>query len=137
MRQTIQQAYELAKDTRERAYAPYSGFKVGAALLTADGDKVYTGCNVENASYGATICAERNAILHAIAEDGIQDYEAIIVVSDDEPPAPPCALCLQVLTEFCSPDMRVILGTLEGIQIEYTLKDLLPHPFDGSKLQKG
>ncbi len=136
MKQMIQQAYEMAKETRERAYAPYSGFKVGAALLTADGSHIYTGCNVENASYGATICAERNAILHAIAQDGVQSFAAIVVVSDDEPPAPPCALCLQVLIEFCSPELEVCLGSMDGIEVEYTLGELLPHPFDGSKLQK-
>ncbi len=135
MRQIIKDAYEEAKAVRDAAYAPYSGFKVGAALVTKDGNTIFTGCNVENASYGATICAERNAILHAVAE-GYREFSAIVIVSDDLPPAPPCAMCLQVMTEFCTPGFEVYLGTLEGIEIGYHLSDLLPHPFDGSSLKK-
>ncbi len=135
MKKIIETAFTAAKQVREHAYAPYSGFKVGAALVAKDSGTIYTGCNVENASYGATICAERGAVLQAIALGGPQEYEAIVIVSDDSPPAPPCALCLQVLVEFCSPELEVYLATLNGIEIRYTLKELLPHPFDGSALK--
>ncbi|MDY7029209.1 MAG: cytidine deaminase [Spirochaetota bacterium] len=121
------EALQAAAAARSNAYAPYSNFKVGAALRTATG-KLYTGCNVENASYGGTICAERGAVMAANAA-GERDYRYIVVVTDVEPPALPCALCLQVLAEFCSPDFTVFSGTPEGIVREITLGELLPHPF--------
>ncbi len=136
MKKIIKTAYQLAKDVRDHAYAPYSGFKVGAALVVKDSDKIYTGCNVENASYGATICAERNALWHAIAQDGKQPYESIVIVSDSKPPVPPCALCLQVLVEFCPSTLDIYLGTLDTIEQHYILKELLPYPFDVDKLPK-
>ena len=135
MKTIIETAYQAAKQVREHAYAPYSGFKVGAALVAKESGTIYTGCNIENASYGATICAERNAVFHAIAKDGRQEYEAIVIVTESCPPAPPCALCLQVLVEFCDPSLKVYLGTLDGIEEEYELSELLPHPFDGSSLR--
>ena len=119
----------LARQAREHAYAPYSRFKVGACLLSAATGRMYTGCNVENSSYGATVCAERNAILHAIAEEGVVGVEALVVVSDDDPPAPPCALCLQVLAEFSRSDTRVILFSVDGKCVEYSFAELLPNPF--------
>lgn len=131
-----ERAYEEARKVREHAYAPYSGFKVGAALVSSATAAVYSGCNVENASYGATICAERNAVLHAVAEEGRLSIALLAVVSDDSPAAPPCAMCLQVLSEFCSPDTQVILGDLDGITERYTFSQLLPYPFDGKKLQR-
>ena len=105
---------KLALRARENAYAPYSKFKVGACVKSAATGKLYAGCNVENSSFGATICAERNAITTALTAEGIIGIETLVVVSDDEPPAPPCALCLQVLAEFTSPDSLVILSSLEG-----------------------
>ena len=120
---------KLALRARENAYTPYSKFKVGACVKSAATGRLYAGCNVENSSFGATICAERNAITTAIAAEGIIGIETLVVVSDDEPPAPPCALCLQVLAEFTSPDSLVILSSLEGKMCRYKFSELLPNPF--------
>ncbi len=125
----LSQALEMAKKARANAYAPYSKFKVGAALVSAATNKIYAGCNVENSSYGATICAERNAILSAIAAEGAIGIDLLVVVSDDNPPAPPCALCLQVLAEFSRPETEVVLSDLDGNKNVYLFKDLLPNPF--------
>ena len=125
----IQEMIEAAKRTREHAYTPYSHFKVGACVRSAATGRIYTGCNVENSSYGATICAERNALLHAITEEGTIGVDALVVVSDDDPPAPPCAMCLQVLAEFTAPDTPVILSSLKGDVHRYVFSDLLPRPF--------
>lgn len=126
---TVDDMLEAAKATRLKAYTPYSHFKVGACVRSAATGKAYTGCNVENSSYGATVCAERNAILHAIAEEGVVGIDCLVVVSDDNPPAPPCALCLQVLAEFTSPDALVILASVDGKRVETSFKELLPNPF--------
>ena len=122
-------AFEEAKKARENAYAPYSGYKVGAALISAASGRIYSGCNVENSSYGAAICAERNAVTTALAEEGKLGIDTLIVVSSDNPPAPPCAICLQVLAEFSKSDTRVILSDTEGNKEVYLFKDLLPKPF--------
>lgn len=115
---------------RDHAYAPYSRFKVGAAIVSAATGKVYAGCNVENGSYGATICAERNAILHAIAEEGTIGIDMLVVVSDDDPPAPPCAQCLQVLSEFSHKETEVhLVNVRTGKEELFTFGELLPHPF--------
>ena len=116
----------LAKEARKQAYAPYSGFFVGAALLCSDGS-VYTGCNVENASYGAAICAERNAISTAVA-DGKREFEAIAVAAEGKGCVYPCGICLQVMNEF-SKDMRVICQDQEEYQ-SFSLRELLPKGFD-------
>ncbi len=123
----LNEALQAAAAARSNAYSPYSNFKVGAALRTVSG-KLFTGCNVENASYGGTICAERGAVMAANAA-GEREYRYIVVVTDAEPPALPCALCLQVLAEFCSPEFPVFSGTLDRIVQEITLGELLPHPF--------
>ncbi len=123
-------AFKVAIEARKNAYAPYSGFKVGAALSVMGTDKIYSGCNVENASYGATMCAERTAIFSAVAENGKVPFEFCIVVTDTEYATPPCALCLQVFSEFCPPDFPIYLGTLKGIQKKVLLKELLPVPFN-------
>jgi homotetrameric cytidine deaminase len=123
----LRKALEAAVAARENAYAPYSKFKVGAALVTRSG-KIFPGCNVENASFGATICAERGAILSAHAA-GERDYRFIVVVTGAEPPSVPCALCLQVMAEFCPPDFEIYLAGPKGIERETKLGDLLPHPF--------
>ena len=112
---------------REHAYAPYSGFRVAAAVLTSDG-RVLSGCNIENRSFGATLCAERVAIATALAA-GAKQITAIAVLADTDPPAPPCGLCLQVLTEFAGQDLPVLLMNPRGEQVEYRLADLSPHPF--------
>lgn len=116
-----------ARKAALNAYAPYSHFRVGAALLGEDG-RIYTGCNVENASYGLTVCAERNAFFHAIAE-GCRRFTALALAADR--PVPPCGACRQVLAELCPPTMPIYLGTLEaaGTCTCTTLGDLFPDPF--------
>lgn len=114
-----------AIEAREQAYAPYSGYKVGAALLTTDG-KIYQGCNVENAAYGPSMCAERVAVFKAVSE-GYTDFEAIAVVTVNG--GTPCGVCRQVLREF-APNLTVIIGDLTGSNTQvFTLSDLLPHSF--------
>ena len=120
---------EKAWMARENAYAPYSHFKVGASILSAATGRIYSGCNVENSSYGATICAERNAILSAVAKEGLIGIDKLVVVSDDDPPAPPCAVCLQVLAEFSKSDTQVVLISRKGERREYLFSELLPSPF--------
>ncbi|HOE83893.1 MAG TPA: cytidine deaminase [Sphaerochaeta sp.] len=133
--QLFDEAVAAALESWRNAYAPYSQFKVGAALVSAKSGKVYSGCNVENSSYGATVCAERNAVLHSIAEEGVVGIDLLVVVSDDDPPAPPCALCLQVLSEFCRPETEVHLVDIayaerrDGVHEVYRFGELLPHPF--------
>jgi cytidine deaminase len=119
---------QLALDARTRAHAPYSSFAVGAALLDAEG-RTFTGCNVENVSFGLTICAERVAIGSAITS-GSKDFRAIAVVSDSSQPVVPCGACRQVMAEF-SPDLRIISATLGGAVTEFRLALLLPSPHQG------
>jgi len=116
-----------ARAVRERAVADFSGFKVGAALETTDGH-VITGCNVENASYGLTICAERVAIFTAISE-GHRRFRRIVVVADTASPTPPCGACRQIIWEFCG-DIEVVMANLETVTATLQMKDLLPLPFD-------
>lgn len=118
---------ELARRVRERAYAPYSKFKVGAALLADDG-RIFTGCNVENASYGLTICAERAAIFKAVSE-GARRFVSIAVVADTDDPVSPCGACRQVLWEFAG-DLRVVKANLKGKKDTHLMSELLPHAFD-------
>jgi len=117
-----------AKAVRKLAYAPYSRFAVGAALVARDG-RIFTGCNVENLSYGLTMCAERVAIGKAISE-GVKKFSAIAIVASTRKPVSPCGACRQVLAEF-SPKMRVILATLGGKTEELTLDELLPRASTG------
>lgn len=117
---------EAAALARDNAYAPYSGFKVGAAIRARDG-LVYAGCNVENVSFGGTICAERSALACAVSR-GARDFETIAIVTDAERPAAPCGICRQVLAEF-SPDLHVILANTDGVCEEHELGDLLPQAF--------
>ena len=119
---------ELAVEARERAYAPYSNFTVGAALLTKAG-KVYQGCNIENASYGLTICAERNAIFHAVAEGHTHDFVRIVIAGRSEDFCVPCGICRQVMQEF-APDLTVICLNGKGEAKTFALKELLPYGFD-------
>lgn len=123
---------QAATEARERAYAPYSGFKVGAALLGESG-RIYKGCNVENASYGLTSCAERNAIFAAV-QDGERRFVAAAVVTETNKPTPPCGACRQVLLEFAGAgeldrDMDIALATLDGAQRLTRLSALLPDSF--------
>ena len=114
---------------REFAVAPYSDFKVGAALRTRAG-KIYGGCNIENASFGLTVCAERVALLKALSE-GEHNFTDIAVVTDAAQATPPCGACRQLLWEFCG-DIAVHLHSLKGRDERMSLATLLPHPFDGS-----
>jgi len=123
-----------AAEVRERAYAPYSGFKVGAAILAVDG-RVFAGCNIENASYGITLCAERAALARAIAE-GAYTFQAIAVVAGSKQPVAPCGACRQALAEF-SPEMAVIMVNTKGETKVTSLKDLLPLSFGRDDLEEG
>lgn len=116
-----------ARAARENAVADFSGFKVGAALETTDG-RIITGCNVENASYGLTMCAERVAVFKALSE-GHRSFTQIVVVADTESPTPPCGACRQIIWEFCG-DVTVVLANLRQVTATLQMKDLLPLPFD-------
>jgi len=116
-----------ARAAREHAVADFSGFKVGAALETEDG-AIVTGCNVENASYGLTICAERVAIFKALSE-GHRAFTRLAVVADTPSPTPPCGACRQIIWEFCG-DIPVVLANLSSIAATHQMSDLLPLPFD-------
>jgi cytidine deaminase len=118
---------EAANDARERAFAPYSNFKVGAAVETTDGE-VFIGCNIESASYGLTVCAERVAIWKAVSE-GKKEFNTIAVVVDTEELTPPCGVCRQIIWEFCG-DVPVILANLKGKTEVVQMKELLPRAFD-------
>jgi cytidine deaminase len=120
-----------ARTARENAVAPFSHFRVGAAVRAKSG-RVYSGCNVENASYGLTICAERVAIFKALSE-GERGFDAIAVVTDAEKLTPPCGACRQIIWEFCG-DAEVILGNLKSKTETHRMSALLPHPFDASNL---
>jgi cytidine deaminase len=120
-----------AAAARERAFAPFSKFKVGAALEAADGT-VVTGCNVESASYGLTCCAERIAVFKGVSE-GKQKFVRVVVVADTEKLTPPCGACRQVLWEF-APDVEVILANLTGTVRRFTMRELLPEAFDARLL---
>lgn len=128
---TNEELFGMAVSAVEKSYSKYSGFSVGAALLTSDG-RVFTGCNIENASFSLTNCAERTAVFKAVSE-GYLKFSAIAIVGssdgDFSSPCPPCGACLQVLGEFCSDDLRIILS--DG---EYRLSDFLPHRFSGESM---
>ena len=133
---TDRELLQCAVEAREMAYAPYSGFRVGAALVGKSG-KIYKGCNVENAAYSPTNCAERTAIFKAVSE-GEREFTAIAIVGGmDETIADfcaPCGVCRQVLAEFCGPDFRVVLGTPENPQV-FAFKDILPYGFGKNDLE--
>ena len=126
----------LAEGARAHSYTPYSHFAVGAALLTKSG-KVYTGCNIENASYTPTVCAERTAVFKAVSE-GEKEFAAIAIIGGPAGEAgrfcAPCGVCRQVLREFCEPAFRILLGTTDEVQA-YTLSELLPTSFGSSDLK--
>ena len=122
---------EAAKQARENAHAPYSNFRVGAALRSASG-RIFGGCNVENATYGLTMCAERVAIFKAVSE-GERGFSAIAVVTDTEVLTPPCGACRQLIWEFCG-DIPVSMANLKGKMEVIQMKELFPRPFDDSNL---
>jgi cytidine deaminase len=120
-----------AKQSRENAHAPYSNFRVGAAVRSSSG-RIFGGCNVENATYGLTLCAERVAIFKAISE-GERGFSSIAVVTDTESLTPPCGACRQLIWEFCG-DIPVTLANLAGKRETLQMKELFPKPFDNSNL---
>jgi cytidine deaminase len=122
---------EAALAVRANAFAPFSKFQVGAAVEDADG-RIHTGCNVENATYGLTMCAERVAIFKAISE-GVRAFRRVAVAADSDILTPPCGSCRQILWEFCG-DVELILTNLHGKTETYQLKELFPKPFDVSFL---
>lgn len=133
------QLFDKAKTMLNFSYAPYSHFHVGVALLTKDG-KIYTGCNIENAAYGPSNCAERTAFFKAVSE-GILKFDAIMVVGGPNGKikdfCPPCGVCRQVMMEFCNPDeFKIFLAKSKDDIVEYTLKELLPLGFGNADLNK-
>ena len=128
---------KIALEARKKSYAPYSHFHVGAALLCADGT-VYTGCNIENAAYGPTNCAERTAFFKAISE-GCRVFVKMAIVGGSENDGAvslcaPCGVCRQVMMEFCDKDFQIVLGTIDGVAKTYTLEQLLPEGFGPKNL---
>ncbi|WP_062198686.1 cytidine deaminase [Massilibacterium senegalense] len=128
-----EQLIQLAIKAREMAYAPYSKFKVGAALLTKNG--TYVGCNIENASYGLTNCAERTAIFKAVSE-GETEFKALAIVADTKDVISPCGACRQVMAEFFKKDMPIYLANVSGHQEEWTIEKLLPGSFTAEDLHE-
>ncbi|KZD43609.1 cytidine deaminase [Bacillus cereus] len=118
---------EEANKMLSKAYIPYSKFPVGAALVTKEG-KIYTGCNIENASYGLCNCAERTAIFKAVSE-GERDFSYLVITGETEGPISPCGACRQVIAEFCDPKMPVLLTNVKGDEKEVTVEQLLPGAF--------
>jgi len=122
-----QKLLEMAKEAREKAYVPYSHFKVGACVITDNGN-TYKGCNIENSSYGLTNCAERTALFNAYS-NGDRKIKAIAVVADTDGPVSPCGSCRQVMYELGGEDLTVILGNMKGDYVVKKAKDLLPYAF--------
>ena len=122
---------KAAMEAKEHAYVPYSHFRVGAALLTKSG-KVYQGCNIENAGYSPTNCAERTAIFKAVSE-GYREFQAIAIISDSEEVTSPCGVCRQVMAEFCGPGFEVTMVSCKGDYKTVTLEELLPYAFSMKK----
>lgn len=127
-------AYKIALSTRSHSHSPYSRFKVGAALKLRGQDVAVGGCNVENASFGGTVCAERVALHASVATYGKIKPEFLIVVTNEAKATVPCALCLQSLAEFCDDDFVIYLGNEKEILQKYKLRELLPHPFRSFKV---
>lgn len=125
---TIDQLIDEAIRIRDRAYVPYSKFEVGAALLTKSG-KLYTGCNIENAAYPVTCCAERVAIFKAIS-DGETEFDTLAVAADSKRPVPPCGACRQVMSEFFTKDMKIHLTNLNRDVKTFTMEEILPFSFE-------
>lgn len=134
MNETYKNLISSAQKAKENAYVPYSGFRVGAALLCKDGS-VYCGCNIENSAYGPTNCAERTAFFKAVSE-GKRDFEAIAVTSDSANVTAPCGVCRQVMSEFCDPDFVVFMCDADGEYKKVLLGELLPFAFSLHESQK-
>ncbi len=125
----VEKAIEAARNAQANAYCPYSKFRVGAAVKAIDEDAIFAGCNVENASYGGTICAERTAITAMVSALGARRIEFMVLVSDIAPPAAPCGLCRQVIAEFAGPDTPIIMVGKDGQRQDASFGDLLPRAF--------
>lgn len=123
---------ELARQAREFAHAPYSKFPVGAVVECCDG-RIFTGCNVENSSFGLTICAERVALTKAVSE-GARDFIKLAVIADAHAPVPPCGACRQVISELCAPETEIVMANLHGQAESRKVSELLPAAFDQSFL---
>lgn len=130
--QTKKELVSKADAMLSKAYVPYSKFPVGAALHTKDG-KTYTGCNIENASYGLSNCAERTAIFKAVSE-GDKEFDYLVITGGTEEPISPCGACRQVMVEFCEPDMKVLLTNKKGKLKETTVAELLPGAFQAEDM---
>lgn len=128
---TIERLIKAAQDVRENAFAPYSNFRVGAALETIEGE-IYTGCNIENATFGLTLCAERLAIFKAMSE-GQREFRHLAVIADTKDLTPPCGACRQIIWEFCG-DITLTLANLRGQTRQFSMSGLFPHAFDRSFL---
>ena len=125
---SFEKLMDEAEKARSHSYSPYSHYSVGAALLTKDG-KIYSGCNIENASYTPTICAERNAFFKAVY-DGVREFEAIAIIGSGESPSYPCGVCRQVMAEFCNKDFIILTANQDRtIIVKNTLNELLPNSF--------
>lgn len=132
--ESVLRAHKDAVSARNNAHAPYSKFKVGAALISTKGTLI-SGCNIENASYGATVCAERVAIWKAVSQ-GESSFSDVVVVTDSDQPAFPCALCLQVMAEFCEPETLIWIANTKEILGRHRFQDLLPKPFGPRQLNE-
>lgn len=136
MEMDIRKLKEVAIAVRENAYVPYSEFKVGAALMDGNGH-IHAGCNVENAAYSPTNCAERTALFRAIADGATAgSFRMMAVVADMKGPVSPCGICRQVLIELCSPDMPVYMGNIQGEWVQSTVAQLLPGAFGPKSLKR-
>jgi cytidine deaminase len=127
-RKSLEELIDFAREVRNNAYAPYSNFAVGAVVESRDG-RIFTGCNVENASYGLTLCAERVALGKAISEGG-RDLVRVVVTADTKTPIPPCGACRQLILELAGPDAEVVMTNLAGDRIFASSQSLLPSAFD-------
>lgn len=135
--ETLSALHTEAVRARKASYSPYSKFAVGAALsLSGKKSLIFGGCNVENSSYGATVCAERVAILKALSEHPKSKVEFLVVVTDTSPAAPPCGICRQVLQEFSTKGTLLGQASLKGIESVVSIQELLPGPFDGAPLRQ-
>jgi cytidine deaminase len=131
----LETLFKTAVEARKNAYAPYSGHKIGAAVRTADG-KVFYGSNVENASYGGTVCAERTAIWKAVTEAAQMPIKEIMIVSDQRDPWPPCGFCRQVLAEFAAPKTKVWIADTKEVVKVFSFDELFPEAFSPEHLKK-
>ena len=126
----------MAKNAMQFSYSPYSEKKIGASILLSNGS-TYSGCNIENASYGGTVCAERVAIWKAFSENSsTEKIKEVVVACDEATPWPPCGFCRQIMSEFCLPDTIIRMINLKGTEVEYKFKDLLPEAFKPEHLKK-